>query len=70
MWHKSCIMNWLLNILDEIKWKAQDVVWSVQDKIQMWKLDKEIKGEADYEVEEIEAKPKKKKAKKKSKNKK
>lgn len=59
-------MNWLLNILEEIKWKAQDVVWSVQDKIEMWKLNREIN---DVEVEEIEVKPKKKKAKKKSKKK-
>ena len=60
-------MNWLLNIIDEIKWKAQDVLWAVQDKVEMWKLNKEIK---DIEVEEIEVKPKKKKAKKKTKNKK
>ena len=70
MWSQSNIMNWLINILDEIKWKAQDIVWAVQDKVEMWKLGKEIKGEADYEVEEIEVKPKKKKAKKKAKNKK
>lgn len=67
MWNKNHIMNWLLNIIDEIKWKAQDVLWAVQDKVEMWKLNKEIK---DIEVEEIEVKPKKKKAKKKSKNKK
>lgn len=60
-------MNWLLNIIDEIKWKAQDVLWAVQDKVEMWKLNKEIK---DIEVEEIEVKPKKKKVKKKTKNKK
>lgn len=60
-------MNWLNNILDEIRWQAQSLVWAIQDKVQMWKLNKEIK---DIEVEEIEVKPKKKKAKKKSKNKK
>lgn len=56
-------MNWLNNILEEIKWQAQSLVWAVQDKIEMWKLNK-------CDVEEIEVKPKKKKAKKKSKNKK
>lgn len=60
-------MNWLNNILDEIKWQAQSLVWAVQDKIQMWKLDKEI---SNIEAEEIEVKPKKKKAKSKKKNKK
>lgn len=62
-------MNWLLNILDEIKWKAQDFVWVIQDKI---KLNKELKNidESWDKVEEIEVKPKKKKAKKKTKNKK
>lgn len=61
-------MNWLLNIIDEIKWKAQDLVWAVQDKIEIWKLNK--CDNIECEVEEIEVKPKKKKAKKKSKNKK
>jgi len=62
-------MNWLLNILDEIKWKAQDFVWVIQDKI---KLNKELKNidESWDKVEEIEVKPKRKKAKKKTKNKK
>lgn len=60
-------MNWLNNILDEIKWQAQGLVWTIQDKIQMWKLDKEISS---IEIEEVEVKPKKKKAKKKTKNKK
>lgn len=59
-------MNWLLNIVDEIKWKAQDLVWGIQDKIELWKINKS--GEPAFE--EIEAKPKKKKAKKKTKNKK
>lgn len=67
MWNKSHIMNWLNNILDEIKWQAQSLVWGIQDKIQMWKLDKEIN---DIQVEEVEVKPKKKKTKKKTKNKK
>lgn len=60
-------MNWLNNILDEIRWKATEIVWGIQDKIEMWKLNEEIK---DIEAEEIEVKPKKKKAKKKTKNKK
>lgn len=61
-------MNWLLNILEEIKWKAQDFVWAIQDKIA---LNKELKNidESWDEVEEIEVKPKKKKTKKKTKNK-
>lgn len=62
-------MNWLLNILDEIKWKAQDLVWAVQDKYTLWKELKAVDKEL-AEVEEIEVKPKKKKAKKKTKNKK
>lgn len=53
-------MNWLINIVDEIKWKIQDFVWTIQDK---FKLEKEL-------FEEVEVKPKKKKAKKKTKNKK
>lgn len=65
-------MNWLINIFDSIKWKIEDAVWSVKDKVQMWKLDREIAKEEyvddveHFEVEEIEVKPKKKKAKKKS----
>jgi len=58
-------MNWLNNILDEIKWKAQDFIWAIQDKFK--KSDEPFIGEY---VEEVEVKPKKKKAKKKSKNKK
>jgi len=62
-------MNWLINIVEEIKWKVQDFVWAIQDKIQ---LNKELKNidESWDRVEEIELKPKKKKAKKKTKNKK
>ena len=61
-------MNWLINILEEIKWKAQDFVWAIQDKITLAKELKQIDAEWDKEeqVEEIEVKPKKKKAKKKS----
>ena len=56
-------MNWLINILEEIKWKAQDFVWAIQDKIA---LAKELKSiDKEWDVEEIEVKPKKK-AKKKS----
>lgn len=57
-------MNWLINILEEIKWKAQDFVWAIQDKIALAKELKTIDSQWDN-VEEIEAKPKKK-AKKKS----
>lgn len=61
-------MNWLLNIFDSIKWKIEDVVWAIQDKIALHKELKNIDTEWDKEefVEEIEVKPKKKKAKKKS----
>lgn len=61
-------MNWLLNIFDSIKWKIEDAVWAIQNKIQ---LEKQIKDIDDSwykieDVEEVEVKPKKKKAKKKS----
>jgi len=61
-------MNWLTNIVEEIKWKVQDFVWAIQDKIQ---LNKELKNidESWDKVEEIEVKPKKKKTKKKTRNK-
>jgi hypothetical protein len=61
-------MNWLLDILDSVKWKIQDAVWAIQDKITLAKELKQIDAQWDKieEVEEIEAKPKKKKAKKKS----
>lgn len=55
-------MNFLTNILEEIKWKAQDFFWSIQDKLQLNKIEDNL-----YSDEDIEAKPKKKKAKKKSK---
>ena len=58
-------MNWILNILEEIKWKAQDFVWAIQDKISLAKELKSLDNEWDN-VEEINVKPKKKKAKKKS----
>jgi len=62
-------MNWLNNILDEIKWKAQDFIWAIQDKFQVEKWsDKDF--DKSWNVEEVEVKPKKKKAKKKTKNKK
>lgn len=61
-------MNWLLNIFDSIKWKIEDVVWAIKDKIELHKELKVIDTEWDKEelIEEIEVKPKKKKAKKKS----
>lgn len=65
-------MNWLINIFDTIKWKIEDAVWGIKNKVEMWKLDREIAKEEyandteDFAVEEIEVKPKKKKAKKKS----
>ena len=61
-------MNWLLDIFDNIKWKIEDAVWAIQDKIKLSKELKAIDAEWDVteEVEEIEVKQKKKKAKKKS----
>ncbi|NBW23581.1 MAG: hypothetical protein EBR82_88125 [Caulobacteraceae bacterium] len=61
-------MSWLLNIFDSIKWKIEDAIWAIQDKITLAKELKQIDAEWDVteEVEEIEVKPKKKKAKKKS----
>lgn len=58
-------MNWLTNIVEDIKWKIQDFVWTIQDKI---RLNKEFKNLDDCldKVEEIEAKPKKKKTKNKT----
>lgn len=58
-------MNWLWDITDSIKWKIQDFIWSIQDKIA---LHKELKNiDKSWDVEEVEVKPKKKnkKAKKK-----
>jgi len=56
-------MNWLYNIIDEVKWKIQDFVWAIQDKIQFNKELKNIDQSWD-EVEEIEVKHKKKSKKK------
>ena len=61
--HKRFSMNWLSEILDRIKWKIEDVVWAIQDKIEFYKETKKI----EKEFEELEVKPKKKKSKKKSK---
>jgi len=55
-------MNWILNLLEDLKWKATDAVWAIQDKFEMWKLNRET-GK-DYIVEDIEVKPKKKSKKK------
>jgi len=60
-------MNWLINIFDNIKWKIEDLIWAVKDKIELNKELKNIDAQWDVEeAEEIEIKPKKKKAKKKS----
>ena len=56
-------MNWLLNIFDSIRWKIEDVVWAIQDKITLAKELKAIDKEWDN-TEEIEVKPKKKTKKK------
>lgn len=56
-------MNWLRDIVDEIKWKAQDFIWAIQDKITLAKELKAIDKEWDN-TEEVEVKPKKKKKKK------
>lgn len=61
-------MNWLLNIIEDIKWKFQDASWWLEGKVEQWKLRKE-NSESNYQIaEEIEVKPKKK-SKKKSKKK-
>ena len=57
-------MNWLLNIFDNIKWKIEDAVWAIQDKIKLEKELKDIDSEWDN-LEEVEVKPKKKKKSKK-----
>ena len=59
-------MNWLINIFDSIKWKIEDAIWAIQDRI---KLNKELKSiDKKWEnIKEIEIKPKKKKSKKKNK---
>ena len=72
-------MNWLNDFIQQIRWSVENFVLDIQDKIQMWKLDRELSkncvpfvGEYNDEVvsswadEEVEVKPKKKKAKKKS----
>ena len=60
-------MNWLLNIFDSIKWKIEDAIWAIQDKIKLSKELKAIDTEWDNldEVEEIEVKPKKRNPKRK-----
>ena len=60
-------MNWLSEIVDTIKWKIEDIIWTIQDKIEFYKQTKAIEKEF---VEEVEVKPKKKKTKSKKKNKK
>lgn len=63
-------MNFILNIIDNLKWKAQDFIWMIQDKIALSKEFKMIDAELN-DVEELEIKPKKKKnAKKKNSRKK
>jgi hypothetical protein len=57
-------MNWLWNIIDPIKWKIEDFIWAVKDKIELNKELKAIDEQWDS-IEEIEAKPKKKKKNKK-----
>jgi len=69
-------MNWLNDFIQQIRWGVENFVWDIQDKIQMWKLDRELNKNSvpfvsdeyndEYSNEEVEVKPKKKKAKKKS----
>ena len=51
-------MNWLSEIVDTIKWKIEDIIWTIQDKIEFYKQTKAIEKEF---VEEVEVKPKKRK---------
>jgi len=60
-------MNWLSEIIERIKWKIEDAIWAIQDKIEFYKETKAIEKEL---TEEVEVKPKKKKTKSKKKNKK
>lgn len=57
-------MNWLTNIVEETKWKVQDFVWAIQDKIEMWKISNN--DESSVGETFVEEKSKKKKAKKKN----
>jgi len=57
-------MNWLSDIIDRIKWKIQDAVWVIQDKIEFYKETRAVEEEL---FEELEVKPKKKSKKKKKK---
>jgi hypothetical protein len=50
-------MNWLFEIVDRIKWKIEDAIWAIQDKIEFYRETKAVEKEL---FEEIEAKPKKK----------
>lgn len=74
-------MNWLNDFIQQIRWGVENFVWDIKDKIQMWKLDRELNKNCvpfvsdeyndeysndNYSNEEVEVKPKKKKAKKKS----
>jgi len=64
-------MNWLVDIFNRIKWKIEDGIWAIQDKItlarELKSIDKEWEAEGTAGAyEEIEAKSKKKKTKKKS----
>jgi hypothetical protein len=60
-------MNWLSEIYWTIKWKVEDAVYAIKDKLNNEKYEPFV-GE-EY-IEEVETKSKKKKAKKKTKNKK
>ena len=35
-------MNWLNDFVQQIRWSVENFVWDIQDKIQMWKLDREL----------------------------
>ena len=35
-------MNWLNDFIQQIRWGVENFVWDIQDKIQMWKLDREL----------------------------
>jgi len=57
-------MNWLSDLIERIKWKIEDAVWTIKDKIELQKELKCIDKEWDN-IEEVEVKPKRKKKKKK-----
>jgi len=52
-------MNWLNDFIQEIKWKIENFVWDIQDKIEMWKIDRDLSKDltpfvGEYNDEELD----------------